>query len=215
MLRRASSNLSLVPARILSLVCGGEAGGGARRLSVATRATGRRSLTTFGAVTSMFGSATASSLDGFGDAAGACEGAGVCAKAGPSRPQSSKEATPEAANICLLKADMTSDSDEAPLNCCCPANSTGGLPSMVDGPISMIPPNRRACCADPGPIDRSISGDRRCAGLKRDAGGVQLDELGISGQISQFYRLRLLQQRRRRKQHRMGHRDDGTDRASI
>ena len=46
--------------------------------------------------------------------AGACDGAGgagagVCASAGPPRLPSSNEATPEAANICLLNTDITSE----------------------------------------------------------------------------------------------------------
>jgi hypothetical protein len=54
------------------------AGGGTRRFSVATRVTGRRGFTVFGASTSMFGSATAPLPleDGAVAAAGACDGAG-------------------------------------------------------------------------------------------------------------------------------------------
>ena len=235
MARRASSNLSLVPARIFSWVCGGEAGGGARRFSVATRATGRRGFTTFGAETATSGSSTVPPLeddgacDVVGAAAGVCgdagacdgagAGAGVCARAGPPKLPSSNEATPEAANICLLNTDITSEfrtSDEAAAGLLLVSEFDRGL--AVDGrrtdfddPAGSVRAMRRSL----GPIDRSMSGDRRSARLKRDADRVQMDELGIGGQVQELYRLRQFQQWRRRKQHRVGHRDDGADRAGI
>jgi hypothetical protein len=60
------------------------AAGGTRRFSVATRVTGRRGFTVFGASTSMFGSATAplSAEEGAVAAAGACDGAAACDGAG-------------------------------------------------------------------------------------------------------------------------------------
>jgi hypothetical protein len=42
-----------------------------------------------------------------------------------------------------------------------------------------------------------------------------MDELGVGGQVQEFYRLRQFQQWRGRKQHRIGHRDDGADRTGI
>ena len=42
-----------------------------------------------------------------------------------------------------------------------------------------------------------------------------MDELGVSGQVQQFHGLRKQQQRWRRKQDRVGQRDNGADRAGI
>ena len=42
----------------------------------------------------------------------------------------------------------------------------------------------------PGMIDQSMSGDGGSARLKDDAGGVQMDELGIGGLVKEFDRLR-------------------------
>src|SRR5665213_3671184 len=88
MLRRASSNLSFLPARIFASVCGGDVGGDALRFCVATRVTGRRGFAAFGAVISTSGSATMPALEGdgacdaVGAAAGACGDAGACDGAG-------------------------------------------------------------------------------------------------------------------------------------
>ncbi len=50
-----------------------------------------------------------------------------------------------------------------------------------------------------GVIKQSVSGGGGSARLKGDTSGVQMDELGIGGQIQEFDRLRQQQQRRRRK----------------
>src|SRR5450631_3153706 len=63
--------------------------------------------------------------------------------------------------------------------------------------------------------NQSISGGGGSAGLKRDARGVQMNELGIGGQVQEFDRLRQQQQRRRREQQRVGERHDGADRAGV
>jgi hypothetical protein len=67
-----------------------------------------------------------------------------------------------------------------------------------------------------GSAIKSVSGDRGSARLKGDAGGVRVNELRVDGAVEKFYRLRKHQQlRRRRKQHRVGHGDNGADRAAI
>jgi hypothetical protein len=95
-------------------------------LLVVTRVTGRLGLVTFGAVMSTSGSAASPPAEGAavgadeagGGAgaggvacagAGAGEGAGACALAGWPRPQSSSEATPDAASILRFNTDMTFD----------------------------------------------------------------------------------------------------------
>ena len=42
-----------------------------------------------------------------------------------------------------------------------------------------------------------------------------MNELGVGGAVEEFDCLRQLQQRRRREQHRIGHGDDGADRAAV
>ena len=66
-----------------------------------------------------------------------------------------------------------------------------------------------------GHANQSRSGDRGSARLKRDANGVQMNELGVRGQVQEFHSLRQPQQRRRCKQHRVRHGHDGADRAAI
>src|SRR3979490_1742673 len=61
----------------------------------------------------------------------------------------------------------------------------------------------------------SMSGDGRSARLKSDANGVQMLELGVGGQVQEFDRLRKQQQRRGRKQDRVGQRDNRADRAVV
>ena len=60
-----------------------------------------------------------------------------------------------------------------------------------------------------------MSGGRRSAGLERDAYMVQVDEFGVGGQVQEFDGLRQQQHRRRGKQHCIGQRHDGADRAGI
>jgi hypothetical protein len=60
-----------------------------------------------------------------------------------------------------------------------------------------------------------MSGDGGSAGLKSDADGVQMNELSVGREVEKFNGLRQQQDRRRRKQRRVGHRHDGTDRASV
>jgi hypothetical protein len=68
-----------------------------------------------------------------------------------------------------------------------------GRRTDFDDPAGSVRVMRRSL----GPIDRSMSGDRGSARLKRDADGVQMDELGVGGQVQEFYRLRQFQQWRR------------------
>jgi hypothetical protein len=56
---------------------------------------------------------------------------------------------------------------------------------MSDGPISIYPRmNRHASRGEPnGVTKQSMSGDGGSARLKSDAGGVEMDELGVGGQV--------------------------------
>jgi len=58
------------------------------------------------------------------------------------------------------------------------------LPSRCDGPIRFIFFGiGRASRGDPFRDDQSMSGGGGSAGLKSDPSGVQMDELGIGGQV--------------------------------
>src|SRR6478736_1820431 len=118
MVWRASSSLSLLPARICCSVCGVVAGA-LLRCVVTTRALGRRrTCTTCGAVTLMLGNAVMLPADGAcvcagagdavgaGVAAGAGVGAGACASAVPSRLNRMSAAAPQAAATDLEGSDI-------------------------------------------------------------------------------------------------------------
>src|ERR1700688_983836 len=66
-----------------------------------------------------------------------------------------------------------------------------------------------------GTIHQSRSGNGRSARLERDAGRVQVHELGVGGEVQEFDRLRQQQNRRRCKQHGVCQRHDGADRAIV
>ena len=69
--------------------------------------------------------------------------------------------------------------------------------------------------ASRGDLRQSMSGDGWRARLKSDASGVQMDELGVGGQIQQCNSLTCQQIRRCRDHHRVGQCHDGADRAVI
>jgi hypothetical protein len=60
------------------------------------------------------------------------------------------------------------------------------LPSMRDGPIAICPRMDRPRMTWPipsGVIELSMSGEGGSARLERNAGGVQMSELGVSAQV--------------------------------
>ena len=133
---------------------------------------------------------------------------------GSPRPQSSSEARRRPA-LALRIATLI------PI----PSSATGFVidefgkcwPSMSDGPISAGPGGSVAhdAAIRPATLNPSGSGDGGSARLKSDAGRLQMDEFGVGGAIQEFDGLRQPQHRRGRKQHGIGHRHDGADRAGI
>ena len=140
---------------------------------------------------------------------------GVCACTGPPRPQSSNEAAPEAASIGLANSDI----DPNPIKRDRIRRRRIRHAPAVDVRRTDFGRSRRigrARRGDPAEtFNPSGSGDGGSARLKSDAGRLQMDELGIGGAVQEFDGLRQPQHRRGRKQHGIGHGDDGADRAGI